>query len=126
MRRFFRHSGTASADINFAGTNLKSQTTLHIAAQYGNIEAISELIASSTNIYAQFPNGKPALEVAAQRVQIKAASILIDHGMDPLHKFDGMLSAVYLSAVHGKTEMLQWFLDRYKDHMGRPRQRLVW
>ncbi|KAH6838616.1 hypothetical protein B0I37DRAFT_400223 [Chaetomium sp. MPI-CAGE-AT-0009] len=97
------------ADVNVAGTNPMGQTALHIAAEYGNTEAMAELIASGTNMYAKFPDGRTALEVAAQQGHIKAASVLIDHGMDPLAKFDGKYSAVYMSAVHGKTELVRWF-----------------
>ncbi|GAB1213283.1 hypothetical protein ATERTT37_002432 [Aspergillus terreus] len=105
------------ADVNVAGTNPIGQTALHIAAEYGNTEAITELIKYGTNINAKFPDGQTALEVAAQKGQIEAVSVLIDHGMDPLAKFDGKQNAIYMSVIHGKKEMVEWFLDRYTDRM---------
>jgi ankyrin repeat protein len=57
--------------------------------------------------------------VAAEKGQVKAASLLIDHGMDPLAKFDGKHNAVYLSVIHGQMEFVRWFLDRYADRLDR-------
>ncbi|KFY01713.1 hypothetical protein V490_00787, partial [Pseudogymnoascus sp. VKM F-3557] len=107
------------ADVNVAGTNPEGQTALHVAAQYGNVEAVVELVKAGADIYARFPSGESALEVAAQYGRIKVVEILIQHGMDPLHQISGGGSAVDLSVIHGKTEMVRWFLDRYADRIDR-------
>lgn len=107
------------ADVNVAGTNPGGQTALHVAAGYGNVEAMEELIAAGANVYARFPNGDTALEVAAQRGQIRAVAVLIDQGMDPLRQLGETGSAVYLSVIQGKTEMVRWFLDRCMDRLSR-------
>ncbi|KFY61824.1 hypothetical protein V497_02707 [Pseudogymnoascus sp. VKM F-4516 (FW-969)] len=107
------------ADVNVAGTNPEGQTALHIAAQYGNVEAVEELVKAGADIYARFPSGESALEVAAQYGQIGVVEILIQHGMDPLRQIGGGGSAVDLSVIHGKTEMVRWFLDRYAERIDR-------
>jgi ankyrin repeat protein len=105
------------ADVNVIGTNPKGQTALHIAAQYGNAEAVTELIAAGANMYAKFPDKRTALEVAAQNGRIKTVEAFIKHGMDPLANFDGRANAIYMAVIHGKTDMSRWFVDRYADRM---------
>ena len=107
------------ADVNVAGTNPMGQRALHIAAQYGNTEAVEELIKSGTDINAKFPGGETALVVAAREGQVDAASALINHGMDPLACFDGKKTAVFMAVVYGRTEMVRYFLDRYADRIDR-------
>lgn len=72
------------ADVNVAGTNPMGQRALHIAAQYGNTEALEELVKSGTDVNAKMAGGETALVVAAREGRINAASALINHGMDPL------------------------------------------
>jgi ankyrin repeat protein len=107
------------ADVNVASTNPMGPRALHIAAQYGNTEAVEELIKSGTDINAKLSGGETALVVAAREGQVDAASALINHGMDPLACFDGEQTAVLMAVVHGRTEMVRYFLDRYADRINR-------
>ena len=97
------------ADVNASGTNPEGQRALHIAAQYGNEEALLELIKSGTDVSAAFPDGRNALDVAARAGQVNTASLLIDHGLDPLAVHGNKITSVYMAAIHDRYKMLRYF-----------------
>jgi ankyrin repeat protein len=101
------------ADVNASGTNPAGQTALHIAAQYGNEEALQELIDYGANVFATFPDGTTALDVAVQTGRINTASILLDHGLDPLATHGNRITSLYLAVIRNKENMVRFLLDRY-------------
>jgi len=103
------------ADVNVRGTNPAGQTALHIAAQFGNEEALRELIKAGADVFAKYADGNTALDVAAREGRIGTASILLDYGMDIVaERAHGrrQISPMYFAAMHNRMNMVRFLLDR--------------
>jgi ankyrin repeat protein len=77
----------AGANVN--DRSLFGWTPLLFAARQGQAATIEALIAGGANINETLPDGTSALVSAVQSLNYEAASVLLEHGIDPNHAGQG-------------------------------------
>jgi len=77
----------AGASVN--ARSLFGWTPLLFAARQGQAAAIEALVAGGANINETLPDGTSALVSAVQSQNYEAASVLLEHGIDPNHAAQG-------------------------------------
>jgi ankyrin repeat protein len=77
------------AGANVHDRSLFGWTPLLFAARQGQVAAIEALVAGGANINETLPDGTSALVSAVQSQNYEAASVLLEHGIDPNHAGQG-------------------------------------
>ena len=99
------------ADANAAGTNPPGQTALHIAAQYGNVDALRILVAAGADASARYADGTTALHLAAYHGHVNVAKALLEHGLDISDTDQNGDMPLYAASIRNQHSMLRFLLD---------------
>ncbi len=92
-----------------------SDTPLMVAAEYGHIDIVEDLITRGADIDAKNNHGYTALMYAAKQGHMQTVAFLINHKAD-LNLCDYVGDTALIHAVlNGKTEVVKYFLDRGSD-----------
>jgi uncharacterized protein len=92
-------------------------TPLHLAAFFGQAEAVDELLAANADANARATNStnNTPLHAAQVFVNVDVSRALLDHGADVNAKQEGGFTALQAAALHGCAPMVELLLERGAD-----------
>ena len=108
------------ADVDAASRSAPGRTALHVAAQYGNVEAVGILIAAGARVSARDADGATALHLAAYNGHAKSANVLLQHGAEVSATDQSGEVPLYLAAVQGECSMASLLLDNGAGNIPEP------
>eukprot|EP01134_Creolimax_fragrantissima_P006467 CFRG6467T1 len=89
---------SSPTDINWANPEKKKWTALHIAAYFGDVGIVSELISHGADLTARSQNGSRPLHLASTLGKLEVVAKLLEHGVD-VDKVDRTKSTALHKAV---------------------------
>ena len=105
-----RYLAEAGARINEVA--LGGLTALHIAAHYGHVDVVKDLVAVGIDVSLQaLKTGHDALHVASRLGNEKIVSFLLDSGAKPDSVIKQGFTSAHLAAFGGHAKVLQVLLD---------------
>ena len=102
------------ADISLT-TESDKRNALHIASQYGSVEAIEMLLSYDSRPDLRDGEGNTPLACAAACGQIEAVNCLLKHGADPLLKGENGWSILHFAAQSGNVIIIETMLSKGLD-----------
>ncbi|CAH3168725.1 unnamed protein product [Pocillopora meandrina] len=102
------------ADISLT-TESKKRNALHIASQYGSVEAMEMLLSYDLRPDSRDGEGNTPLACAAACGQIEAVNCLLKHGADPLLKGKDGWSLLHFAAQSGNVIIIETMLSKGLD-----------
>ena len=102
------------ADISLT-TESNKRKALHIASQYGSVEAIEMLLSYDSRPDLRDGEGNTPLACAAACGQIEAVNCLLKHGADPSLKGENGWSILHFAAQSGNVIIIETMLSKGLD-----------
>ena len=102
------------ADISLT-TESNKRKALHIASQYGSVEAIEMLLSYDSRPDLRDGEGNTPLACAAACGQIEAVNCLLKHGADPFLKGENGWSILHFAAQSGNVIIIETMLSKGLD-----------
>jgi len=94
-------------------TNALGNNALHIAADWGDVDAVRLLIAAGLDVNKQGEHGFTPLHCACAAGSLEVASLLLDAGADPFARTEGDLP--FTTARHNGNDAICDFLSKYME-----------